>query len=296
MFSRKRGFGLWMVAVLVGVMVSLAACGETPTPGPAAAPPTQATLPPPPARPTPTPTQNPRLSPTPTPTPSPRPTSTPTPSPTPTPAVDVDRLPLLRDEAVAVPDTWVWFESGQGFRIAHPPDWLALDLTQADWEAVLQQVTDPDLRARLDEQARALIASQTAALLTASAPERSATGFPFASNLNIVSTSLPADASQDVVVQAIVQNLRQIPGLRLESLNRGQLHGAPAVAALYTYPARGTDGRAYTVVGWQVYIRTRPDRLDVLTFSTLADAFDARIQDFARMAASFERTDDQGAP
>lgn len=214
-------------------------------------------------------------------------TPSPTPSPTPTPVVNPDLVPLLSDQSLEIPASWAWFESPAGFRLAHPPDWIALDLTRADWEALLAEVPDPQLRERLSGQARQLIASQTAALLTAPTPEGEE-GRVFASNLNVVAVSVATEASQDEVVSAILQNLRQVPGLNVQSLNRGQVHGWPAVAALYTYAARGQDGRTYPVVGWQVYLRTQPDRLYVLTFSTLPEVFDERIQQFARMVASFE--------
>ncbi len=253
------------------------------------------------ARPTPTPTPTPTLTPTPTvpPTPTPTPTQTPTPtprpSPTPTPtatpitvAVPEDN-PLLREEEIILPDDWLWFTSeAYDFRIAYPPDWLALDLTAEEWQTLLQQVEDANLRGLLTDQVKSMIASNTAVLITQVVPEQVAGNQPFVSNLNVIRTTIPANIDQDTLLQAVVANLKQIPGLRLESLNRGNIRGYPAAAVLYTYPLGGQADRVYPVVGWQVYVRPQPDTLFVLTFTTLADVFSERITDFARMAGSFE--------
>ncbi len=286
--GRLRSLGIWLVGW--GILWVMSACQaeslSTPTVGVTPFSPPEST----PTLSASTPVLSaPEVTPTPSPTATPTPTLTPT--PTPTPRVNVDSVPLLDTAAFAVPSTWEWFESSQGFRLAYPPDWLALDLSEADWRQLLTAVQDESLRERLDEQLQALIASQTAAFLTATVPEPGGEGFPFVSNLNVVRSRVPPTLSQEQVVEGILENLRQIPGLQVEMVNRGQIQGHPAVAALYTYIAEGMDGQAYTIVGWQVYIRTREDRLDVLTFTTLASVFATRIQDFARMAASFDTTE-----
>ena len=288
-----RGGRRWLL--LLGFIGWLGACGANPE----STPEDVISLPPQPrvtsslAQVSPTPSPIVKATPTLTPTPTFTPTSIPTPTPTstPTPLFDVDKIPLLDQAAQEVPVDWVWFESSQGFRIAHPPDWIAIDLTEDDWAQLLQAVEDAIIRERMTEQVKALIASQTAALITAPVPEPGGEAFPFVSNVNIIFSNVPPALSQDQVVEGVLQNLQQIPGLRVEMLNRGQIQGHPAVAALYTYPGKGLDDKMYTVVGWQVYIRTRQNRMGVLTFTTLADVFSERIQDFARMAASFDTTE-----
>ncbi len=199
---------------------------------------------------------------------------------------------MLNPEEVQVPEDWLWFESKAfSFRIAYPPEWLALDLTADEWESVLQHIADENVKALLDDQVRRLVASQTAALITSAVPEN-VEGQPFVSNVNILRTQIPAEMSQDVVLQGIINNLKQLRGLRLESFNRGNIHGYPAAATLYTYPLRDEDGHIYPVVGWQVYVRPKPESLYVMTFTTIASAFDDRIVTFARMAGSFRLLSD----
>ncbi|NPA92030.1 MAG: DUF1795 domain-containing protein, partial [Chloroflexi bacterium] len=220
---------------------------------------------------------------TPTPTPVP-----PTPTPTPTPVVDPDTVPLFREEEVRVPENWATFESeAYGFRISYPPDWLVMDLSSDEWKDVLNSLPEGLLRETLNEQLKALLESNTAVVLVAPTPDNTEGAVPFVSNLNILQVDVPADASQDVVLKGIIQSLKAIPGLRLESMSRGQIHGYPAIAVLYTYPIQDKEGHLFHVVGWQVYVRPKPDTLYVLTFTSLAETFPQRIKDFARMAASF---------
>ncbi len=270
------------VALLV-IFTLVAGCSPRPTPTPT---PTF----------TPTPMPSPTPTSTPTETPTPAPTSTPTPTPTPTPiTVDLpgeDEQPLLKAEEVQVPDDWLWFESKQyGFRIAYPPEWLALDLTEEEWQAILESITDEGVRSVLTDQVKAMVATNTAVLITAAVPEKIPGNQPFVSNVNIIRTSLPDQATQDMVIQGVITSLKQIPGLRLESMNRGKIRDYPSVAVLYTYPVRGENDRVYPIVGWQVYVRPQPDTLYVLTFTTVAEVFPQRITDFARMAGSFEVQD-----
>ncbi len=259
------------------------------------------------ATPSPTPTPTPVPTATPTWTPTPKPTSTPTPTPTSTPfptptftptpiqvsGLDKDAQPLLNPSETDVPADWVWFESEAfDFRIAYPPDWLALDLTAEDWEAILKQVGNEDVQALLNDQARRMIVNHTIALITAAIPEEGVEGQTFVSNLNILRVDVPADVAQDALIQQIITNLRRLRGLRLESMNRGQIRGYPSVAVLYTYPLRDQEGDTYPVVGWQVYVRAKSDRLYVLTFTTLASSFEKRITTFAKMAGSFQLISD----
>ncbi len=268
-----------LLAVVLLLVFFVGACAfSTPTPTP-----------------TPVPTPTFTWTPTPVPTSTPTPTSTPSPTPTFTPTpiqvsgLDKDAQPLLNPAETEIPSNWVWFESQAfNFRIAYPPDWLALDLTSEDWEKILTGVESEDVKSLLNEQARRMIESQTAALITAAIPEEGVEGQPFVSNLNVLRIEIPTDISQDALIQQIVANLKRLQGLRLESMNRGQIRGYPAVAVLYTYPLRDKDGYTYPVVGWQVYVRATSDRLYILTFTTLASSFGERITTFARMAGSFQ--------
>lgn len=263
-----------VLAVLVLVLVACVSPTPTPTPVPTATP-----------TPPPTPTPTPTVTPTVTPTPSP----TPTPTATPIQVAVPEENPLLNPSETGVPEDWLWFESeAYAFRVAYPPDWLVLDLSADEWKAVLEQIEDERVRAILSDQAQNMVASNTAVLITRAVPEQVAGNQPFVTNLNVIRTQVPADASQDMLVQGIIASLQQIPGLRPESLNRGNIHGYPAAAVLYTYPLRVQGDRVYPVVGWQVYVRPQPDTLYVLTFTTLADVFADRIAEFARMANSFE--------
>ncbi len=268
------------ILVALPLLLVLQACQPTPVPTPT---------------PTPLPTSTSTPTPSPTPTPTPMPTSTPTPTITPTPTspsvvvtLSPDEQPLLNPEESRVPDNWLWFESEEfGFRIAYPPDWLALDLSKEEWQTLVENVEDEGVRQILTDQITSMLATNTAALITAAIPEQIAGNQPFVSNLNIIRTSVPADATQDLLIQGIVANLKQIPGLRPESLNRGRIGEYPAAAVLYTYPMKAKNDRVYPIVGWQVYIRTAPDTLYVLTFTTVSDVFPERIVNFARMAGSF---------
>lgn len=249
-----------------------------------------------------TPTQPPPASPTftltPTPTEyiAPTPTPTSTPSPTPTPAAGVEEevvvpptISLLEEGQVTVPDDWLWFTSEPfGFRIAYPPDWLAIDLAQEEWEALLAEVSDPDVRALLTDSVRRMVAGRMGAFIVAVTPEEGAGGQPFVSNLNIVRTSVPADADRETLLQAIVTTLEGIEGLEVRAVNQDVIAGYPATTALYSYPTVGADGSVLPVVGWQVYLRPRPDVLYVLTFTTLANVLYDRGITFVRMAGSFQ--------
>ncbi len=260
------------IALVLGI--ALAACSRpAPTPTPTPVPPTPTI-----ALPTATPTA--------TPVPA-TPTSTPLP-PTPTPVVNPDVLPLLKADQVVIPGDWfTFYSSSDHFHLAYPPDWLAMDLSQKEWKILLNRVQDEQLRQLLTAQIKRLIATHTAAFITSPISESDAGALPFVSNLNIVHTSIPRGTSQKVFAQAVIQNLKLINGLRLETMNRGKIGAYPAIAVLYSYPIRGSDGRTYPVAGWQVYLRTASDNVFVLTFTTLADAFPKRITDFARMANSF---------
>ena len=266
------------------LLIALGACSQT-TPSPTPSPSATVALP----------TSTPVVStPTPTTTPVP-PTPTPLPSPTPTPVVDPDTLPLLNEEQVTVPQDWLIFTSPtNGFQLSYPSEWLAMDLTQDDWQTILNNVTDASLRNLLTEQVQALIKSNTLAFLTYPLSESGEQRLPFASNLNILRTSVPQETSQTLLVQAIIQNLKNMSGLRLESMNRGKVGEYPAVAILYSYPIRSEDEKIYHVVGWQVYLRTQPEEVYVLTFTTLADVLPERIKDFARMANSFHLVRENG--
>ncbi len=271
------------VILLTTVIALLGAGCARPTPTPTATPLPTAT---PTATVTPTP-----LPPTPTPTPTPVP-----PTPTPTPVVDPDTVPLFREKEVQVPPDWPAFISRDyGFRILYPPDWLVVDLTSDAWEKALDALPDK-MKDTLLEQAKSLKQSDTAALLVAPTPDKEGEDITFVSNLNILRVSLPPGAPQDTVLQGIIQSLKAIPGLRLQSMSRGQVNGYPAIAVLYAYPIQDEEGHVFHVIGWQVYLRPKDDTLFVFTFTSLADTFPDRIRDFARIAASFHMLEDTAQP
>lgn len=174
-------------------------------------------------------------------------------------------------------------QSADGYRLALPPTWRQIDLDPTTVSnsvtAVAQQ--DPQLSTWLNNQTATLIASNVHFFAIDFAPEALASGS--ATSLNVISQSVPASVSLDLVVQVSAGQLENLPGVVQPIAHRRVALPAGAAERFDYSISVGSQNVATTQ-----FILLAAGRSYVLTFSTSPDKHATYAPTFDQIAQTFE--------
>lgn len=193
--------------------------------------------------------------------------------------------PRAKAKASATPPGFsVRTVSDPGFSVAVPQGWKSIDAAQAlDVEALGQfERENPALRGQLKK-----IAEPGSPLkLLAYAPQRQSAGF--ATNLNVLVFSIPADAPYDKWTAAEVKSLTRLHLARGPSRRELQLAGERALRL--DYHARFVVRSRPLVASIQQYFVKKDAELFLLTYTTLVGSTKLYAPAFEASARTFRLT------
>jgi len=201
-----------------------------------------------------------------------------TPQPTPTPPVATPTL-----EA-----GWVLYEKpADGFAIALPPTWRQIDMDPQTLGASLDAIKaqNPELAPQLEGQARSLLEAGIKFFGFDLAPEALATGA--ATNVNVLSQSLPAEVSLDFYVQLSVGQLENMSSVvKPVQQRRVQLAAGEAEELSYAMNMVAPSGAALALWTDQ-YLFLQGKAVYVITCTTSQETAPKYTEVFANIGRSF---------
>jgi hypothetical protein len=178
----------------------------------------------------------------------------------------------------------IYEQAADGFELAVPADWAAVDLTSKD----LDMVMDLAVKANPDFGALAkMVRVQLATGMKFIAMDTKEFGTKFATTVNLVKTPVPPDSTTAAVVDDSLQMLSKLPSVE-KPIKREQVkwNGIPAERLRYLMSVTLPDGKKIRVAMIQ-YALVKDSNVYALSLGTTEGEEKGLAETFQTIAQSF---------